>query len=301
MAKSMSRVSSLNKWRAINTRNFGDKIFVFLAGFCLCLCFAVLVFLLGSIFIQGAKALSLSFFFDKARDFGASGGIAYQILGSLLIVIIAALLVLPVAVGTAVYRNEYEKNERRKRLIDLILFSLNGIPSITFGLFGLIFFVNILGTGLSWFVGSIILAMMMMPVVTLTTTQTLQSLPRLYRENALALGLSKGKVIRSVVLPQSLHGIITGLFIALARAVGETAPIMFIATAFSGVTVPRGLFEPVSTLPTHILALAQQATNPDALQKAWGASLTLLLIVILFSSMAYLARYALRHLAVRQG
>ena len=77
----MDRVRSMDKWRGINTRNFGDKIFVFMSGLCLCLCFAVLIFLLGSIFIQGAKALSLSFFFDKALDFGASGGIAYQILG----------------------------------------------------------------------------------------------------------------------------------------------------------------------------------------------------------------------------
>ena len=214
-------------------------------------------------------------------------------------VMTAACLVLPLAVGTAVYQTEYETHAKRKRLIELVLFSLNGIPSITFGLFGLIFFVNILGTGLSWFIGSIILAMMMLPTVTLASVQTFQSLPRLYRENAASLGLSKGAVIRRVVLPQSLHGIVTGLFIALARAVGETAPIMFIATAFSGVTVPRGLLEPVSTLPTHILALAQQATDPEALRNAWGASLTLLLLVVVFSAIALAVRYSLRHLAHR--
>lgn len=284
---------------AINNRRVMDTLFLVLSRTCLGLCLAVLAFLILSIMLQGMKALSLSFFFEEARDFGASGGILYQILGSVLMVSVAAVLVLPIAVGTAVYRAEYETNPKRKRVIDLILFSLNGIPSITFGLFGLIFFVNILGTGLSWFVGAMILAMMMVPTVTLASVQTIQSLPNLYRENAASLGLSKGAVMRRVVIPQSLHGIITGLFIALARAVGETAPIMFIATAFSGVTVPRGLLEPVSTLPTHILALAQQATNEDALRNAWGASLTLLLLVIIFAGIALVVRHSLRHLAHR--
>jgi len=179
------------------------------------------------------------------------------------------------------------------RRIDLAIFSLNGIPSITYGLFGLIVFVNIFGMGVSWIIGSILLAMMILPTVTVAAYQAMRAVPQIYRENAMALGLSRAQMIRRVILPQSLHGVVTGLLIGLARAIGETAPIMFVATAFSGVSWPQSFNEPVSTLPTHILALAQQATNPDALRNAWGASFTLIILVILLSSLAYVARHKL--------
>ena len=255
---------------------------------------AILVFLIGSIIWQGGKALSLDFLLSDARDFGASGGIRYQILGSLILILVAACLVLPLAIGTAIFRSEFVTSEKLGHRIDLAIFSLNGIPSITYGLFGLIIFVNIFGMGVSWIIGSILLAMMILPTVTISSYQAMRAIPNSYRENAAALGLSRTQTIRRVILPQSLHGVVTGLLIGLARAIGETAPIMFVATAFSGVSWPRSINEPVSTLPTHILALAQQATNPDALRNAWGASFTLILIVILLSSLAYVARHKLQ-------
>lgn len=262
-------------------------------------CIALLTGLILSIVFKGISSISLSFLFSEARDFGASGGILYQILGSVLMVTVSAILVLPIALGTAIYSSEFIRASRTKRFLELSLLSLNGVPSITYGLFGLILFVNILGTGISWLVGSVILAIMMLPTVTLATVQSMKSLPTAYRENGFALGLSKAEVIRHIVVPQGLQGLVTGLLIGLARAVGETAPIMFIATAFSGVSVPVSIAEPVSTLPTHILALAQQATNPDAIHNAWGASVVLLSIVFLLSLTALFARAKLTHLSQR--
>ncbi len=255
---------------------------------------SILVFLIGSIIYEGGKALSFNFIFSEARDFGASGGIRYQLVGSLILISVAAILVLPLSIGTALYRSEYVKSQSLGRRIDLAIFSLNGIPSITYGLFGLIVFVNILGMGVSWLIGSILLAMMILPTVTVSTYQAMRAIPNTYRENAVALGLSHSEMVRKVILPQSWHGVVTGLLIGLARAIGETAPIMFVATAFSGVQWPGSIFEPVSTLPTHILALAQQATNPDALRNAWGASLSLITLVIILSSLAYFARHHLQ-------
>lgn len=281
------------------SRRLKNKVFAAITRFSLLVCLGVLAFLLFTIAIQGIKAFSLNFFFTPARDFGASGGILYQIIGSLLLVIVAALLVLPFAVGTAIFRSECVKSERLKQSLDLAIFCLNSIPSVTYGLFGLILFVNIFNTGISWFVGSIILSIMMLPTVTITTYQAMNSIPEHYRENGYALGLNRIQVIRRIVLPQSFHGITTGLLIGLARAIGETAPIMFIATAFSGVTVPNSLNEPIATLPTHILALAQQATNADALRNAWGASLTLIMLVMIFSSLAYFARLKFKTLSQR--
>jgi phosphate transport system permease protein len=260
-------------------------------------CAGILTFLLGSIFVKGVGAISLEFLFTPAKDFGRSGGIFYQLLGSLLVVLVATLLVVPVAIGTSLFQYAFNTKKGTGYLLEQSLYTLNAIPSITYGIFGLIFFVNVLNTGISWFVGSMILAIMMLPTVTLSTYQAMTAIPKIYHENAAALGLKKSQIIRRVTLPLSLHGIVTGTLIGLARAIGETAPIMFIATAFSGVTVPRSLVEPVSTLPTHILELAQQSTNPQALQNAWGASLILILLVGGFSLLALFARSKL----LRQG
>jgi len=260
---------------------------------------ALLLGLIFTISFRGISAISLNFLFLPARDFGASGGIFYQIFGSVLMVTIAAVLTLPIALGTAIYSSEYMRSNRKKRVLELTLLSLNGIPSITYGIFGLILFVNVLGTGISWLVGSVILAIMMLPTVTLSTVQSMRSLPVTFRENGFALGFSRAEVIRFIVVPQGLQGLVTGLLLGLARAIGETAPIMFIATAFSGVTVPVSVVEPVSTLPTHILALAQQATNPAALKNAWGASFVLLSIVFLLSLSAFYARTRLKNLNQR--
>ena len=274
----------------INRRYMAEKLFALAARNALLLCAGVLVFLLSSILFKGLSAISLEFLFTPAREFGKSGGIFYQLFGSLLIALVAALLVLPFALGTALYRQSYSRNARINHILDQSLYALNAIPSVTYGIFGLIFFVNILGTGISWFVGSIILAIMMLPTVTLSLFQAMAAIPKIYNENAAALGLTRAQIARRVTLPQSFHGLVTGLLIALARAIGETAPIMFIATAFSGVTVPRSLVEPVSTLPTHILELAQQSTDPQALRHAWGASLTLVLLAASFSALALFFR-----------
>ncbi len=280
-----------------NIRHAKERCFAFIVRFSLLFCAGILTFLLGSIFVKGVGAISLEFLFTPAKDFGRSGGIFYQLLGSLLVVLVATLLVVPVAIGTSLFQYAFNTKKGTGYLLEQSLYTLNAIPSITYGIFGLIFFVNVLNTGISWFVGSMILAIMMLPTVTLSTYQAMTAIPKIYHENAAALGLKKSQIIRRVTLPLSLHGIVTGTLIGLARAIGETAPIMFIATAFSGVTVPRSLVEPVSTLPTHILELAQQSTNPQALQNAWGASLILILLVGGFSLLALFARSKL----LRQG
>jgi len=281
-------------FKGMNKRLMSEKLFALTARVSLCVSASVLLFLLGSIFVRGIEAISLEFLFTPAKEFGKSGGIFYQLFGSLLIVLVAALLVLPIALGTALFRNSYNSNARITHLLDQCLYALNAIPSVTYGLFGLIFFVNLFNTGISWFVGSIILSIMILPTVTLSAYQAMAAIPKIYHENGAALGLTQAQIIRRVTLPQSFHGVVTGLLIGLSRAIGETAPIMFIATAFSGVEVPHSLVEPVSTLPTHILELAQQSTDPQALRNAWGASLILVVLAGFFSSLALLMRSRLK-------
>lgn len=272
---------------------------LFAARIATALCAFILIFLVGVIFWNGMHAMNIQFLLSEASDFGASGGIFYQIVGSLILVSVASILTLPIAVGAALYKSEFIRSPLLFRISNTLIYSLNGVPSVTFGIFGLIFFVNFLGTGISWFVGSIILAIMMLPTVILTTYQSINSIPSAYREAAYGLGLNKWQVIVRVLLPQGFHGAITGVLIGLARAIGETAPIMFIATAFSGINLPGSVYDPVVSLPTHILALAQQATNKDALQNAWGASLVLLGLVILFSIAALFSRLRLKESSQR--
>lgn len=279
-----------NKSGCMNSRKITNAIFINASRIAFVFCTLILIFLFGTIIWKGAEALSFDFLTKPTENFGAAGGIVYQITGSLLMSITTALISFPIALGTAIYRSEYLKNRRAQNIADTLIFSLNGIPSVIFGIFGLIFFVNILGTGVSWFVGSIILAMMILPTLVLSAYQSINSIPSIYRESASALGMHKWKVITTVLLPKGINGAITGLLIGIARAIGETAPIMFIATAFSGVQFPSTLLQPVSALPTHILSLAQQATNPAALQNAWGTSLVLVFLVILFSTSGLFVR-----------
>ncbi|WP_421773876.1 phosphate ABC transporter permease PstA [Gracilimonas sp.] len=251
---------------------------------------ALLMVLIGSIFWNGFQAVSFDFVISASRNFGAEGGVLYQIIGSLLLISVAAGLSFPIALGTALYKSEYLKNQYLQRVSDILIYGLNGIPSVVFGIFGLVLFVNILSTGISWFVGSIILGIMILPTLVLTTYQSINSIPHHYRESALALGMSKWQVSTKILLPMSIQGAFTGLLIGLARAIGETAPIMFIATAFSGAKIPGSPFEPVASLPTHILSLAQQASDPRSLENAWGASLILITLVGLFSLTAVIFR-----------
>lgn len=272
------------------SRQLRNRLFLLVSGGAVLLCTAILLFLFSVITWNGINALSPSFLLTASRNFGAEGGIFYQILGSLLMVLTAAMICLPLALGAAIYKSEYLKNARLQKASAILIYGLNGIPSVIFGIFGLILFVNIFNTGISWFVGAIILATMMLPTVVLATFQAMNSIPEIYRESARALGLNHWQVVTGVLLPQGFAGAITGLLLGLARAIGETAPIMFIATAFSGIDIPQALNEPVTALPTHILALAQQATDPRALQNAWGASFVLISLVTLFSITGLISR-----------
>ncbi|MBT5831049.1 MAG: phosphate ABC transporter permease PstA, partial [Candidatus Latescibacteria bacterium] len=250
--------------------------------------------LIGVIAWYGVGAINLDFLLTGSQNFGADGGIFYQILGSVLLIVGAGVICFPLALGTAIFKSEYLANAKMQRLCAVLVYGLNGVPSIVFGIFGLVFFVNILDTGISWFVGSVILAMMILPTVVLASFQAMNSIPVIFRESAYALGLNKWQVIVRVLVPQSIGGTVTGLLLGLARAVGETAPIMFVATAFSGVSTPGSLLEPVTALPTHILALAQQATDVHALQNGWGASFVLICLVMMLGALGLMSRLQLK-------
>jgi len=239
----------------------------------------ILVLILAEVMRRGGPAIGLGFFVEPSANFGATGGVRYQILGTLLLMGSAAAIALPLAVSGALFQTEYLKSPALKRSLSLLIYTLNGMPTILFGLIGYLFFGIFLGTGVSWLTGALILAIMILPTIQVSVHEAIEALPARYRETGDALGLNRGQMIRSVVLPHSLYGIATGTLLGLARAAGETAAILFTATAFSGAGFPESASDPVPTLQTHILVLAQEAVNPRAVENAWGAGLVLLLLV----------------------
>ncbi len=255
---------------------------------------SLLVFILFAVVRRGWPSMSIEFLTQEARDFGLEGGILYQIAGTLILTASAGILCFPVALGSALFQTEFLESPGWKRALRIATYTLNSVPTVLFGLTGYMFFGAFLGMGVSWVTGALILSVMILPTVQIAVLEAVESIPAHYREPGMALGLTPWAQIRSIVLPQSFHGIVTGVLLGLARAAGETAAIMFTATAFSGAGIPRSLTEPVSTLQTHILILAQEAVNPKAVANAWGAGLALTALVFALMLSALWARSRLR-------
>ena len=263
-------------------------------GFLTLLTLFILVVILGAVFWKGAPAIDWEFLTEASSNFGASGGILYQTAGTLILMTGAVAVSLPVAFGTALFQTEYLKSDRLKKFFRNLFYSLNGMPTILFGLVGYMVFAVYLKAGVSWLSGTLILAVMILPTLQVSFQQAVEALPEKYRDQGLALGLSPVALVRSVIIPQSLFGIITGVLLGLARAAGETAAIMFTATTFSGVLLPKTWTDPVPTLQTHILVLAQEALNPDAVAHAWGAGLVLLCLAFILIAGAFFCRSRMR-------
>jgi phosphate transport system permease protein len=236
------------------------------------------------IFYRGLPAISFEFLTDQIRVAGASGGIIYNLIGTLILLVSALLVSAPLAIGIALMQTVFLNNGALKKRLELLLYILNGVPSILFGIFGFIVFVKYLELGKSWLTGGFLLGMMILPTVTIALIERIRSIPKKYLEAATGLGLRKSQIIFSVILPQSMSGLTTGSLLGLARAAGETAPIMYTATIFAGATIPTGIKEsPVLALPYHIFVLAQDAFAPAAIQNLWGAALVLILLVFMLS------------------
>jgi phosphate transport system permease protein len=273
--------------RVLSGRRRIDVVVFVVAALCALIACGVLALVVGAILFRGLPAVSWQFLTEQIRLVGASGGIFYNLVGTLILIGTAAVVSTPIAMGLALTHGVYLKSERARRNLGLMLYTLNGVPSILFGIFGLIVFVGFLGWGKSWLSGGILLGFMILPTVTVALIERIKVLPAKYVEAAYGLGLNQSQVVWSVILPQSIGGLITGLLLGLARAAGETAPIMFTATIFAGATLPHAVREsPVLSLPYHIFILAQDSFDPSVGAKVWGTATVLLALVLMLSAMA---------------
>ncbi len=282
-------------------RNFTGRVVPAVSALCAMIAVVVLLFILGAILVRGVPAVSWQFVTESIRLVGAAGGIFYNLIGTAILIVTAAAVCTPLAMGIALTHSVYIRQPGVRHTLGLILYALNGVPSILFGILGLIVFVKGLGWGKSWLSGGILLGLMILPTVTVALIERIKVLPAKYIEAARGLGLSRSQTIRSVILPQSASGLVTGLLLGLARAAGETAPIMFTATIFAGATWPTGVREsPVLSLPYHIFILAQDSFDPAVGAKVWGAATILLLLVFLLSAVSLPMRLRI-HEEARHG
>lgn len=271
-----------------------EKGMVIFLGFLTLLIASLLVSILAVMFVKGLPALHGGFLFQASKDFGRSGGIFYQLAGTMILMTGAVLISLPVALGSVIYQTQYLNSKKLKEICRQSSYALNATPTILFGLVGYLFFGVYLETGISWVTGSLILSVMILPTLQVSIREAIESLPEKYRETGMALGMSRWSLVRAIILPQCFYGIITGVLLGLARAAGETAAIMFAATTFSGVDFPESFSDPVPTLQTHMLVLTQEAANPDAIAQAWGAGLVLMSLVFFLTVTAWILRSRLK-------
>ncbi len=232
------------------------------------------LFLLGYILVRGLPAMSWEFISQPPRGQMKAGGILPSIIGTLALTSGTAAFALPVGVAAGIYLSEYAPRGRMTRIIRLAISNMAGVPSIVYGLFGLALFVILFSFGTSILAGALTLACLTLPVIITATEEALRQIPSDLRQASLALGATRWRTIYRVVLPAAAPGIVTGSILGLARAAGETAPILFTAAVYYKRQLPTSIFDDVMVLPYHIYILATQVTGrPDDI--IWGTALIL--------------------------
>ena len=264
------------------TRKIKNIIIYGLIYFCSFISVLLLVGIILYVFIKGIGVVNWSFLTSVTSVLKGTVGIAGNILNTLIIILITMLIATPIGVGSAIYLNEYAKPGRVVTLIEYATETLSGIPSIIFGLFGSVFFGEVLGLGYSLLTGSLTLILMVLPLITRNTQEALKTVPDMYRNGAYGLGSGKWHMIRTILIPSAMPGILTGAILAIGRIVGESAALLF--TAGSAKLLPKGLMgllnKPLQSGGTLTIQMYLSATSEGDFETAFGIAVVLLVIVL---------------------
>ena len=256
----------------------GDNILKALIYLAAGVAIALLVGIMGYVFVRGLPQVSWQLLSTVQSSLKGSFGILGNIINTIYIIVITLIIAAPIGIGSAIYLNEYAKPGKLVRTIEFTTEILSGIPSIIFGLFGMVFFGMTLKLGYSVLTGSFTLTLMVLPLITRNTQEALKTVPDSYRSGALGIGATKWYMIRTILLPSAAPGILTGVILSIGRIVGESAALLF--TAGSGFQLPKNLFgklfESSGTL-TIQLYLSMQKAKYD---QAFGIAVVLLIIVL---------------------
>ena len=248
---------------------------------------ALLVFLIGYIFYRGLGNISWELVSGQTSYLKDTIGILPNILNTLYIILLSMVIVLPLGVGAAIYLTEYATNRKLVNIIEFATETLTGIPSILFGLVGMLFFIQIIGWKQGILAGGLTLVVMILPTILRTTQESLKTIPQSYREGALGLGAGKWRMVRTVVLPNAIDGIVTGCILAVGRIVGESAALLF--TAGFGLVL-NGFFQSLeSSSATLTVALYVYASERGETDVAFAIAAILMILTLLINLGANLA------------
>ena len=259
----------------------GDNILKVLIYLAAGVAIALLVGIMGYVFVRGLPQVSWQLLSTVQSSLKGTFGILGNIINTIYIIVITLIIAAPIGIGSAIYLNEYAKPGKLVRTIEFTTEILSGIPSIIFGLFGMVFFGMTLKLGYSVLTGSFTLTLMVLPLITRNTQEALKTVPDSYRSGSLGIGATKWYMIRTILLPSAAPGILTGVILSIGRIVGESAALLF--TAGSGFQLPKNLFgklfESSGTL-TIQLYLSMQKAKYD---QAFGIAVVLLIIVLVIN------------------
>ena len=241
-----------------------------------------LLFVIGFILWRGLPHVTWAFLTQSPTDMGKGGGVFPLVVGTLLVAGLAVVVAGPIGVATAVYLTEYTRETQVTRVIRFGADCLAGIPSIIYGLFGCVFFVEILGMGYSVLAGSLTLAIMVLPTIIRTSEEAIRAVPKSYREVSYGLGSTRWQMVTRVVLRSALPGIATGIVLSIGRSVSETAAVML--TAGYGMNLPTSLLDSVRTLALHFYQLAKEGIS---MEKAYATAALLIISILLINTIAY--------------
>ena len=267
-------------------RRFYDKGLKSLLYFCAGLTCALLLFLIGYIFYRGLGNITWELLSSETSYLKDTVGILPNILNTLYIILLAMIIVLPLGVGAAIYLTEYAGSRNMVAVIEFASETLTGIPSIIFGLVGMLFFIQMMGLKQGILAGGLTLVIMILPTIIRTTQESLKTVPNSYREGALALGAGKWHMVRTVVLPNAIDGIVTGCILAIGRIVGESAALLF--TAGFGLVL-NGIWESMqSSSATLTVALYVYASERGEVDVAFAIAAILMVLTLIINLSANL-------------
>lgn len=259
---------------------------------------AFLCIILFSILSNGVSVMSWEFLTSYPTNGMTKGGIFPAIIGTVYVTMVTALFALPIGVGTAIYLNEYARENWFNKVLRASIRNLAGVPSIIYGLFGVALFVQALQFGASLLSSGLTLGLLTLPYIITTTEEALKTVPNSYREGAVALGATKWEAIFSNVLPSAASGIVTGAILGLSRAAGETAPILFTGVAFYLRYLPADVTDEFMALPYHLYILSTQHHAIEEVRPlAYGTALVLISLILLLNIFAFIIRYRYRKLS----
>ena len=275
---------------SVATKNrFKDKLFEYWGIISTLIGIVLLVFFMTDIFMQGISRIDATFFTNSPSGLKPeTSGIFPALLGTLWILFLTASISIPLGVGAGIYLEEYSKKNWVSSLLEINISNLAGVPSIIYGLLGLEVFVRIMGLGKSVLAGALTLSLLVLPIVIVATREAIKAVPDSIKQAAYALGATKWQTIWTQVLPSSVGGVLTGVILALSRAIGETAPLIVVGAAAYIYDAPDGVLSEYTVIPMQIYTWMPDAREAMKVNAAAGIIVLLMITLVMNGFAVYL-------------